>query len=372
MSKVKILHIGMSDNLGGIEKYLINMYRNIDKEKFEVNFLIFGNIKPCYYDDIKNDLIYITARTYNYFKYIRELKKIIKLGNFDYVHFNLMNFSCFEPILIAFRYSNSKIILHSHIADNIIDSNKTKFLDKIGKMLLKNKKGFIYCGCTYEAVEDMFANFTEYKTKKQYVILRNGININNFVFDNKIRKVYRDKLKISNNDILIGHVGRFVEQKNHKYLIEIFKKINKINSSAKLLLIGKGKLQSEIEAKVKNYKLNDKVIIIDNVENVYDYMSAMDYFLFPSLFEGLGIVLIEAQANGLNCFITDTIPKDVEQTDLLTRINISSSALENANIILDKFNEKHKDRIKYNKKLQIYDITNTIKELEILYTTRRK
>ena len=364
MKKIKVLFIGMSDNIGGIEKYLINFYRNYDKKKFDIKFLIFGNITPCFYDEIKNDIIRISNRN-NMLQFRKELKDVYKNNDFDYIHINLMSFSFFEPITFAKKYSNAKIILHSHIANRTRTKLITKVISKIGEFQLKNKKYFLKTACSTDAGEYMFRNFKN----KEFTVLNNGINLDEFKFNKKVRDKIRKQLKLSDKDILIGHVGRFVEQKNHRFLIDIFNDITKKNNNARLCLIGNGGLKEEIIEKSKNLNIYDKIFFLENINNVNEYMSAFDVLLFPSLFEGLSIVLVEAQTAGLKCFITDTLALEGDFSDKIVRLSLSDSSSCWADKILsslDDIDRKIPDKIKD------YDIVKTTKQLEEFYKKNMK
>ena len=147
----------------------------------------------------------------------------------------------------------------------------------------------------------------------KFKIIHNAVDYEKFKYNEEERNKIRDDLKIANNDIVIGHVGRFTNQKNHEFLIDVFYEMHKINKHYKLLLIGTGILEENIKAKVEKLKLSEYVIFLGFKNDVYRYMNAMDIFAFPSLYEGLGLGLVEAQANGIPCFATkDTIPSEVK------------------------------------------------------------
>lgn len=315
MKKIKILLVGLSSNMGGIETYLINMYRNIDKEKFELSFLIFNGKNVCFHDElISNGVKFfrIEKRTKNYFKFISDLKKIFKENEFDYIHFNLVDFSCFERILIARKYSKAKIIIHSHIASNVSMKKKTNFLSKIGEYFIKKyENDYIKIACSKLAGDYMFKNFKN----KDYFIFNNSIDVSKFKFNSKIREEKRKELGIKANSILIGNVGRFVEQKNHKLLIEIFNRLNKEFSNIELILVGDGVLKKEIEDVVKKYNLQTKVKFLGLRNDVNELMQAMDVFMMFSKYEGLPFVIIEAQASGLPCYLSNTISNEVKLLD---------------------------------------------------------
>ena len=366
MKKIRILHVGLSSNLGGIEKYLFNMFENINHEIFEMDYLVFKGKKVCFYDEIikKANIYEITHRNKNYRLFLSDLKKFFINSNYDYIHFHLMEFSCFERIVLAYKYTNAKIILHSHIANHKLSTIKTRILNFIGeKIILRNDDNYLKVACSESAGKYMFEKFKNNK----FIVLNNGINVQEFVYDSEKRKNIRNKLKI-NDSFVIGNIGRMVQQKNHTFLMEIFKNVLKEDSKSKLLLIGNGKLKSKIIEKAKSLDILKNIIFIDNTSDIQAYLSAMDIFVFPSLFEGLGIVLIEAQASGLNCLVTDSLPIEIDISDNLKRIALNKNPDEWAKNILLIKNEKV-DRKKINDivKKSNFDIKKSIKILESYY-----
>ena len=166
------------------------------------------------------------------------------------------------------------------------------------------------------------------------------------------------------NKFVIGHVGSFTYPKNHKFILDIFNKIQKENENSILLLIGDGELKNKIIKKIKKLGLEEKVILTGNIVNVNDYMSIMDVFLFPSFNEGLGMVIIEAQVNGLKCFVSENLPKEIElHNNLINRISLKQSSKEWAKIIMDN------KRYERNKKIrnESYSIKRSSIEIQKIY-----
>lgn len=302
--KIKILFQGLSTNLGGIETYLYNLCRNIDRNKFEISFMVFDyGKKVCFEDELINlgaKIYKITPRTKNYFKFKKDLKNLYKNNEFDFIHFNLMDFSCFERITLANKYSKAKIIIHSHNAGfgkNI--SKKTRILHQIGKFKLR-KIEYLKVACGEQAGKWMFKD-------EAFEVFYNGIDIEKFTFNNQYREEIRDELQIDYNTILIGLVGKFEKQKNHEFLIKIFYEYIKYNDNCKLVLIGEGSLKQNIIKQVEEFNISENVIFLGKREDTYKIYSAMDFFLMPSLYEGLSIALVEAQVNGLKCYTSDSV-----------------------------------------------------------------
>ena len=313
MKKIKILYTGMSGNMGGIETFLINIIRNIDLNKFEISLLVYDSKNICFLSELKkyNVKIYeIHKRTKNYFKYISDAKKIFKEKDFDYIHFNLMSFSCFELIKLAQKYSKAQIILHSHIAQKTRTSIKNSILDEIGRNIVKNKDTYIKYACSKVAGDYLFNGFRN----PEYIEINNAINIDNYIFNIENRKKIRTELGIKDDEILIGNIGRFVKQKNHKLLIKIYQQYVKKNKRSKLLLIGEGPLKDEIRCIVKKLQIENNVIFLERRNDVNVILQGLDIFIMTSLYEGLPFVLVEAQASGLPCVISNTISDEINIT----------------------------------------------------------
>lgn len=361
MNKIKILFTGLSQNMGGIESFLINVYRNIDKEKFDISFLIFKGKKVCFYDELKAKNVKffeITSRKENYFKFVREIKQVYKENNFDYIHFNLVNFNCPERIILAKKYSSAKLIIHSHNG-NIVNTAKNQLLHSIGKIILKNID-CIRLACGEEAGKFLFGN-------KNYDIITNGIEVNKFKFNNNYKDEYRKKFNI-NNEFVIGLIARFDEQKNHSFLIDIFNEYVKLNKNCKLVLVGEGRLQEQIKNKVKKLELSNKVLFLGKRTDSNKLYSLFDVYVMPSLFEGLSISIIEAQANGLQCYTSTDVDKNSNITGNVNFLPLTLAPEQWAKKISEKDN-KRDERI-YEKIPEIYDIEYTVSKLTKIYINK--
>ena len=216
-------------------------------------------------------------------------------------------------------------------------------------------------GCSKQANIWLFGK--KIANSNKCFILNNGIEVEQFSFDENIRKEYRDKLNVKDDEILIGHVGRFSPEKNHKFILKCFSEIYSINSKYKLILIGEGKEKEKLLRKYSNKPFMRNVIFTGIVKNVNDYMQAMDIFILPSVFEGLGMVLIEAQASGLPCIASLGIPNEVNISK-----NVKFCKLKKEKwikIIMDIPKQRNYSGIKNIK--EQYDIARITKKLEDFY-----
>lgn len=318
MDTIRVLQIGMHDKIGGVETFLMNYYRNIDRQKIQFDFI--NMFEKLYYDkEIKK----LGGRIYNVknvkrnpFSYYYSIKDIIKKNKYKIVHINMLSMANILPIIAAKKAGVKHIIVHSHntgTPKGII----RKVLDKLNKSIAI-KYATHYFACSQLAGEWMFKN------KVKFEIIKNAIDVEKFQFDPSIRLEIRKKLKI-NNEFVIGHVGRFCEQKNHLFLINMFEKLCKIKNNYKLLLIGEGELKEKIKREIYNKKIENKVIILDPKDDIENYYQAMDEFVLPSKFEGLGIVAVEAQANGLPCICSDAIPDEVKILKTFKKLQLDYS-----------------------------------------------
>ncbi len=369
MEKIKVAEFVGSMNCGGTETMLMNVLRNIDKEKYEIHFI--ENVsEKCWYDDeiisLGGKIIKLKSKKRDIFKYIKELIKIFQTNKYNVVHSHTYLHS--GIIMYAAKKAGVDIrITHSHSNMNTI---KHSFVYRIKKLLMTRlilKYSNKFVACSKEAGISLFGKEFE----KKGIILHNPIEIS------KIDNINRDEVNnikakysiLSNNQIILGHVGRFIEIKNHKFLVEIAKILYDKNINFKLFLLGDGENFENIRRLVKEYNLENHIIMTGNVKNVYDYMSIMDVFLMPSLYEGLPLTAIEAQASGVNCILSNNISPETDVGLGIVKF-LSLSNIQNwiEEILILSGKEKIDKEIIKNKMIEEkYDTNSIIKELEKLY-----
>lgn len=317
---------------GGVEAVVMNYYRHIDRTKIQFDFICDNDSTNIPYKEIEElgGKVILIPPYQKVFKYHRELKKVLKDGNYKIVHSHINTLSVFS--LFAAKCAGVPVrIAHSHST-----TNKKEWKKNIVKIILRPFTKLVatdYMACTEHAGRWMFGN-KNFDNGKIY-ILNNAIDLDKFKYNEKIRSKIRKDLNISKDTVVIGHIGRFVVQKNHTQLIDIFNDYHKKNNNSILMLIGQGPLMEEIKEKVNNLGLNDCVIFLGQKDNVNEYYNAMDLFLFPSLYEGLGMVVIEAQVNGLPCIVSDEVPKIAKISDNIKFISIKDSGLRWVSILED-------------------------------------
>lgn len=348
---------------GGVEAVLMNYFKNVDRNKIQFDFICDNDSTNIPYDEIKSlgGRVILCPPYQKVFKYIKELKKIFRDNKYLIVHSNINSLSVF-PLYAAKKSGVPIRIAHSHST-----SNKKEWKKTLMKNILRPfSKTFAntYFACTEHAGRWLFGNKT-FESGKVFIV-NNGIDVDSYVFNEKIRKEKRNELKIKDSDIVIGHVGRFMKQKNHDFIIKIFNELYKENNNYKLMLIGQGQLQEEIKQKVEEMGIEDVVMFLGQKNDVNNYYQAMDMFLFPSLYEGLGMVFVEAQASALPSVASTEVPKIAKVSDKAYFIDLDKPVNVWIDTIKKVSNQERKVNIKRIKDCG-YDIVTEAKKLEKKY-----
>lgn len=297
-------------NAGGAETFLMKIYRKIDKTKYQMDFCV-GETKECFYDDeiqkLGGKIIHITKKSKNPFKSFFDIKNIIKEGNYNNV-IRISQHSLSSIDLLAAKIGGAKNLIFRSSNSNSCGSLINRIIHIIFRPLANLIPNIKIAPSDVAAIH-MFGK-RQY-SKGNVLMLKNGLSIDEYRYNETIRKKKRKELGLNDDDFVIGHVGRFSKQKNHKFLIQIFEKYLNINKKAKLLLIGDGELRNVIINEITQKGLLDSIIILGVRSDTNELYQAMDCFLFPSLYEGMPNTVIEAQTSGLNCVISNKITKDV-------------------------------------------------------------
>lgn len=322
MSVKRLLCIMNSTNVGGAETFIMKVFRQLDRNKYVIDFCI-NVFEECAYDKeierLGGKIFRIPSKTSNIFLFRRELSKIVRDNNYKYVLRITSNAGGFYDLKVAkkagalvcsARSSNSsdgKSLKHRII--HFIGSKMwLKFIDRKISPSIKAAK------YTFGSAEGVF-------------LLNNGLDLKKFSYDDEARIKIRAELGIDDSAMLLGHVGRFDTQKNHMFLIEVFNEYHKINKNSYLILVGIGRLQETIRKKALALNISEFVIFAGLREDIPQLMSAMDFMVFPSLYEGMPNVIIEAQASNLPCLLSDTITREVGITDLISFASLKNDSL---------------------------------------------
>lgn len=363
----KILVFGMSSTVGGVENFILNLYENVNKNKFKIDFLVTESLSGYYYNKIVTDY---NAKVYtipsikkHFFKSLKLIRKISKNENYDFIHINLCSAQLFLYVWFfkIFSSNNLKIITHSH------SSGETNIFRKIlhfvfRPLIIKNTD--YYIGCSNVASKWMFGK--KIASSKKNIIIKNAILLDKYKFNKNNRILFRKKYGYDDKTFVIGHVGRFEDVKNHRFIIDFFNKYYKINKNSRLVLVGAGSLKNEIKDLVSKLKLNKVVVFIDVTNDVNVIYHGIDLFILPSLFEGLPIVSVEAQSSGLKCVVSNNVSSECNLTGDVSflPLNIDEWITEINNIYKSGFS-------RINKIQQIidsgYDLKTEIKKIEKIY-----
>ncbi len=317
MEPIRVLHILHSMNRGGAESLIMNYYEFIDRDRIQFDFLLTEQNK-CHYEDRIRELggcIYRIPylKFSSLFQYLKGLNLFFK-NHKDYkiVHSHTSSKSFF-PLAIAWYYGIPIRIAHSH------NSNSKTGLINFIRSLLKYPLKIVashYFSCGKDAARWLYGK--RMLNAGRIVLIPNVINTSIFDYNPLMRISKRSKYNINNDAIVLGCTARFSYQKNHIFLVSIFEAVCKRNSDSWLLLIGDGEMSEVILQAIIRKKLEDRVLFLGVVNNVNDYLQAMDFFVMPSFYEGLPLSLIEAQVSGLKCFASVGVPREADITGLVS------------------------------------------------------
>jgi glycosyltransferase involved in cell wall biosynthesis len=358
LKPIRILQVVTVMNRGGLETMLMNYYRQMDRSKIQFDFMVHRSEEGHYDKEIQRlgGKIHRMPKIKpgNYRKYFKLLDKFFAdHREYRVVHSHNNENSSFV-LKSAKKAGVPCRIAHSHLSDLGIDYKLPFRL--YARYAMKDHPSS-YFACSEKAGQWLFR-------KKEIIVLNNAVNVNEFKYDEAVRKKIRNEMGVHENQLLIGHIGRFNKQKNHEYLIDIFQEIHKKKPDAVLMLIGDGDLRSGIKKKIDNLDLTSNVKFLGVRSDISSLMQAMDIFLFPSLFEGLPVVLVEAQAAGLKCIVSDTITEESNLTGNVEYVSLKKSPKEWASILLSVSYE-HEDTFKILSK-KGYD-TETMSEWLVNY-----
>lgn len=320
----RLLCVLSSVNAGGAETFLMKLYRKLDREKYQMDFCINAPEKNHYEDEILSmggKIFRIPAKSENMKGFRDGLARVVRENGYGYVLRITSSAMGFLDLKIA-KQAGAKIC--SVRSSNSSDGGSVKALlaHRLGRLLFSK-----YVDVRF-APSDLAARYTfgdrAYETGK-VSILHNAIDLTVFRYSDSGRQAVRAEYGIAEGDTVYGHVGRFMDQKNHTFLMDIFAALRRENPKAKLLLIGKGELEGVLREKAAQLGLQDAVIFGGVRSDIPQVLSAMDVFVFPSLYEGMPNTVIEAQATGLPCVIADTITKEADITGLVTYLPLGDA-----------------------------------------------
>lgn len=348
----------------GVSAIVVNYYSNMPKERVKCDFLLYEEPEADLAELLKQNgaKIYVSGQPEgrNILQYRKKIRNFFDTHGeeYDMIHVHIPN-AAFIILESAKRYGIPVRILHSHNA---------RGADGIGKKIrnyVLNKWGIFYAdeffACSKSAGRYLFGESAVAQEKVR--VIPNAVDVRRYRYSEEKRLKMRRELGVENN-LVLGHVGRFAEQKNHVQLIDIFYETQKRYPDAKLLLLGDGPLRLQVEEKIKQLGIADKVMFVGTVDHVWDYMQAMDIFLLPSLYEGLPVVCVEAQAADLPCLLSDRISDEIKLTE-------NVYFLDNGDIAawVDKIGKVRYHLRKDDINIEDYNIEQAGKKLEEIYNS---
>lgn len=371
MNKTKVIEFTGKLQDGGAETLVKDYVSIIDKSRFEITVLVLYpdfssansklvtdsgvNIITVYKKE-SGSLLYRFLRKFNAWWYVPfKINKVFRTNKADVLHAHVGNLVYLSKVYRILE--NMKLFYTCHSLPSVYFSGKLKKEKAAAKKLIKTN------GLRFVALhEDMRRELNNMFGVNNTVVIRNGIDFRRFDNIDESKDEIRAKLNIPKKAFVIGHVGRFAPVKNHSFLVDVFNEVCRNTDNAFLLLVGSGDLKSSIEQKLDGLGFHGKYLILSHRSDIPMIMKAMDVFAFPSLHEGLGIALIEAQVAGLRCIVSDKVPAEAFQTEFVVPMSLDASVSEWCRVIL---NENIKGEAHGN--IEDYDMNKEIKRLEKLY-----
>lgn len=357
-----LLIVDVSSSVGGIETLFWGLFGR-RQDYFNISFLTYSD--KCAFEDEYVELGYkvyhLKPRKDIPLGFSKQIKNFFKMHKeFDYVWVNTASTSMFQCQYFAKRYTKAKVITHSHGTKFEKSSGNIKYylnliLEKINYKKVIGNTDFFFC-CSIKAGIALFGE----KYRDKLILVRNGINIDKFKFSEDARNVIRCELGISENEKVIGLLGRISSPKNPLKAISIYSSYKKMEPNSRLLVVGDGNLKEDVKNLIIKEKLQDSVLLLGYRRDVQDVLSAIDILIMPSLFEGLPLTAIEAQASGVCCYLSDTITHEVAITDLVRFVGLDENSDKWASVIAS--GSVVSNRICYSSLVreQNYDINDTL------------
>lgn len=366
---IRVLQFPVAASKGGVTQYVLNLWKNIDRNKIQFDFVTFSQ-----YLDFESELINSGSRIYHMSCYpeqerqtfINEFNKILN-HNYDVIELHTSYWKDIIVEQLAKKCGIKKIIIHAH-SSGITANLSNEEIEKATRKHVAVRKQVTdalatdFWACSTKAAQWLFGgNIAVEKIK----IIHNAIDVKKFTFNKEVRKKIRQQLNW-NDQFIIGNVGRLESVKNHTFIIELFKQVHDKNQNSKLLLVGEGSLRESIEKKIGELDLENDVLLLGKRDDVEKWLQAMDVFILPSFFEGLPIALVEAQCTGLKCIYSDNISDEVKITDNAIQLPIDSMNEWVKRIMEESSGYERRGKDKELTQLG-YDISRQIKEIEEMY-----
>lgn len=347
---IRILQVIAGMNAGGMENMIMNYYRNLDRKIIQFDFLIFTEGEAFFEKEILSlggKIYKITSRRKNFIKNRIELKQFfVKYAqNYDIAEFH-QGITYYYPLKMAKRYGVKARIIHNHG----IDRKFLKYLKIYNEFFAKRRISNLathYFSCSEDVNNQLFSN--KILKRKKIQIIPNAIDVEKFRYSKEKANKIKKELSINEDIYVFGHIGTFTYPKNHNFIIQQYSELCKKRNNCILLLVGEGPLKKQIENKVRTLDIEDRVIFLGVRKDISDILSSIDTLIFPSLFEGIPLTLIESQAAGVKLLLSDNISQKIKCTNLCRFISLAAND-EWQKFLMDF--QKNEDREKYNEQVK--------------------
>lgn len=361
MRKILIIITTEFYTYDGLTSVMLNYYRAMNMSGLRIDFASTNEVPRKLVDELeKNGSLYfcLGRRKRNPLRYVRKLSNVLKTEKYDVVHVNGNSATMCLELAEAKKCGVKMCIAHGHNS-----KSRYRVIGLIHRML----RPYLLQLCDYRLAVSEKAG--EWLYGRDFAIINNAIDIDKYKFNEKIREKCRRQLNVEDWNVVIGHTGRLNEQKNHTFLLKVFAQVKISRPDVKLLLVGGGELEADLQAECRTLGIENEVIFKGMVDNPQDYMQAMDLFVFPSLYEGSPLALAEAQANGLPCLVSDAITMDVKFAENVIYKSLKDGVESWANEILpmmDKVCERNPNACE-DVRAHGYDIKYEAEKLRNLY-----
>ena len=313
MEPIRVLHNIASLHFGGSQAFVMNIYNNIDREKVQFDFVVTPEERKDLYEQVEKmgGRIFVCPKYTgkNHFAYCKWWDSFFKEHpEYHVIHGHVRSTA---SIYLEIAKMNGLVtIAHSHSTSN--GSGVSAIVKDMLQLPIRHTADYLFA-CSDKAGKWLYGE----KATKQpnYRMIPNGVDLRRFAFCEEKRQQMRQELGIAKDTFVLGHIGRITVPKNHRFLVELFAEYHKENPNSRLLLVGDGELFETVQQQCTQLEISDAVIMVGSKTNTEDYYQVMDVFVFPSLWEGLGIVAIEAQANGLPCLVSENVPREAVLTE---------------------------------------------------------
>ena len=335
---IRVLHVLGGLNRGGAESMVMNLYRNIDRSKIQFDFIIHTENHQDYTDEIAS----LGGKIYHFPRFkgynVSTLKRcwntfFIEHPEYKILHSHVRSYaSLYIPIA---KKHGLKTIIHSHSTSN--GKGFSSLVKRVMQSSLKRKADYLFA-CSKESGRWLYGD--KAIQGDNYRMIPNAVDTEKFAYNPSVREEMRHSLGIADHITVYGHVGRLHPAKNHPFLLDIFHALHEKDPNTLLLIVGDGELRSEIEQKIQTLGIADCVKLLGSRGDVAELMQAMDIFLFPSRWEGLPVTVVEAQASGLPCYLSDTVTRDVNTSPLVSYLPITNGTTAWVDTILTSDNSR--------------------------------